>query len=83
MSHFCGEKFLKPCHQLSRFWLENTEWKPCVHQGEALYCFVTLVEGAVFTPALTKQLTTMIREQIAPFAAPDFIQDAPGLPKTR
>jgi acetyl-CoA synthetase len=44
---------------------------------------VTLVEGAVFTPALTKQLTTMIREQIAPFAAPDFIQDAPGLPKTR
>jgi len=44
---------------------------------------VTLVEGAEFTTTLTKQLTLMIREKIAPFAAPDFIQEAPGLPKTR
>ena len=58
---------------------------PVAHaiKGEALYCYVTLVEGAEFTSELTKQLTTMIREKIAPFAAPDFIQEAPGLPKTR
>ena len=52
-------------------------------KGEALYCFVTLNSGASFNPAVEAELRTMIRTKIAPFATPDFIQSAPGLPKTR
>lgn len=52
-------------------------------QGEALYCFVTMNDGCTFDAKVETQLKTMIREKIAPFATPDFIQSAPGLPKTR
>ena len=52
-------------------------------QGEALYCFVTMNDGCTFDTKVETQLKTMIREKIAPFATPDFIQSAPGLPKTR
>jgi len=58
---------------------------PIAHKikGEALYCFVTLNAGANFSKDITTKLKMMIREKIAPFATPDFIQEAPGLPKTR
>jgi len=58
---------------------------PVPHQvkGEALYCFVTMNEGCKFTPEIEASLKLMIREKIAPFATPDYIQAAPGLPKTR
>jgi len=58
---------------------------PVPHQvkGEALYCFVTMNEGCKFTPEIEAALKLMIREKIAPFATPDYIQSAPGLPKTR
>ena len=54
-----------------------------IFQGEALYCFVTMNDGCTFDAKVETQLKTMIREKIAPFATPDFIQSAPGLPKTR
>ena len=40
-------------------------------------------DGCTFDAKVETQLKTMIREKIAPFATPDFIQSAPGLPKTR
>ena len=39
--------------------------------------------GCEFDSKIEGELRTMIREKIAPFATPDFIQSAPGLPKTR
>ena len=48
-----------------------------------MYCFVTMNEGCEFTSKVETELKTMIREKIAPFATPDYIQSAPGLPKTR
>ncbi|CAM4644342.1 acetyl-coenzyme A synthetase, cytoplasmic isoform X1 [Caretta caretta] len=52
-------------------------------KGECLYCFVTLRDGHKFTPALTDELRKQVREKIGPIATPDYIQHAPGLPKTR
>ncbi|XP_074148565.1 acetyl-coenzyme A synthetase, cytoplasmic isoform X2 [Sminthopsis crassicaudata] len=52
-------------------------------KGECLYCFVTLREGHAFTPTLTEELKKQVREKISPIATPDYIQNAPGLPKTR
>ena len=40
-------------------------------------------EGQTFDSKIETELRNMIREKIAPFASPDFIQSAPGLPKTR
>ncbi|XP_005568856.1 acetyl-coenzyme A synthetase, cytoplasmic isoform X7 [Macaca thibetana thibetana] len=52
-------------------------------KGECLYCFVTLCDGHTFSPKLTEELKKQIREKIGPIATPDYIQNAPGLPKTR
>jgi len=52
-------------------------------KGECIYCFVTLKEGQVFTDKLAVELKNMVRTKIGPFAQPDFIQNAPALPKTR
>ncbi|KAK2185502.1 hypothetical protein NP493_232g00016 [Ridgeia piscesae] len=52
-------------------------------KGEALYCFITLKDGAVYTEELEGQLRTLVRTKIGPFAQPDFMQEAPSLPKTR
>ncbi|KAG8446241.1 hypothetical protein GDO86_013910 [Hymenochirus boettgeri] len=52
-------------------------------KGECLYCFVTLRDGHQFSSTLTDQLKKLVREKIGPIATPDYIQNAPGLPKTR
>ena len=52
-------------------------------KGESTYCFVTLKEGKEFTDELVKELIDRVRKKIGPFAQPDFVQNAPGLPKTR
>uniref|UniRef100_A0A8D2Q897 Propionate--CoA ligase n=1 Tax=Varanus komodoensis TaxID=61221 RepID=A0A8D2Q897_VARKO len=52
-------------------------------KGECLYCFVTLKEGHDFTKNLMDELKKQVREKIGPIATPDYIQNAPGLPKTR
>ena len=56
---------------------------PHAVKGEALYCFVTMNDGATFSATTQADLVAMIRAKIAPFAMPDYIQAAPGLPKTR
>nr|XP_033789946.1 acetyl-coenzyme A synthetase, cytoplasmic-like isoform X2 [Geotrypetes seraphini] len=57
----------------------------CPHavKGESLYCFVTLKDETMFTESLSAELKKQVREKIGPIATPDFIQNAPGLPKTR
>ncbi|ELU18819.1 hypothetical protein CAPTEDRAFT_133043 [Capitella teleta] len=52
-------------------------------KGECLYCFITLRENKEFTKDLISELRTAVRKRIGPFAQPDFVQEAPGLPKTR
>lgn len=57
--------------------------RPHPIKGESLYCFVSLNEGATFDPDLVNNLKKLVRQRIGAFAAPDVIQYAPGLPKTR
>ncbi|XP_072917985.1 acetyl-coenzyme A synthetase, cytoplasmic isoform X2 [Hemitrygon akajei] len=56
---------------------------PHAVKGESLYCFVTLKDGHEFTKTLVTELKNQVREKIGPIATPDYIQNAPGLPKTR
>ncbi|CAG4929373.1 unnamed protein product [Parnassius apollo] len=57
--------------------------KPHPVKGESLYCFVILNDGAKFDSDLVDCLKRRVRQRIGAFAAPDVIQYAPGLPKTR
>jgi len=52
-------------------------------KGQGIYAYVTLVADAEPSEALRKELITWVRKEIGPIAAPDVIQWAPGLPKTR
>jgi len=52
-------------------------------KGQGIYAYVTLNKGVEATEALRKALINQVREEISPIAAPDVIQWAPGLPKTR
>ena len=52
-------------------------------KGQGIYAYVTLVDGEEPTDALRKELVAWVRREIGPIAAPDAIQWAPGLPKTR
>nr|VZI52188.1 unnamed protein product [Spirometra erinaceieuropaei] len=53
-------------------------------KGECLHCFVTLKSGlTTLSTDVRQELVNTVRAKIAPFAAPDFIQAAPALPKTR
>jgi acetyl-CoA synthetase len=52
-------------------------------KGQGIYAYVTLKVGVEPTEALRKELIAWVRHEIGPFAAPDIIQFAPGLPKTR
>ena len=57
----------------------------CPHdiKGQGIYAYVTLVVDAEPTEELRKELRDWVRREIGPIATPDFIQWAPGLPKTR
>ena len=57
----------------------------CPHdlKGQGIYAYVTLNAGEVPTEDLRKELVKWVRTEIGPIASPDFIQWAPGLPKTR
>uniref|UniRef100_A0A9J8DBZ6 Acetyl-coenzyme A synthetase n=1 Tax=Cyprinus carpio carpio TaxID=630221 RepID=A0A9J8DBZ6_CYPCA len=57
--------------------------RPHAVKGECLYCFVTLKDHKEFNRTLMDELKRKVREKIGPIATPDFIQNAPGLPKTR
>ena len=52
-------------------------------KGQGIYAYVTLKIGVDPTEALRAELIKWVRREIGPFAAPDAIQWAPGLPKTR
>ncbi|XP_073535149.1 acetyl-coenzyme A synthetase, cytoplasmic-like isoform X2 [Phyllobates terribilis] len=57
--------------------------RPHTVKGECLYCFIILKDGKKFTELISEELKKQVREKIGPIATPDFIQNAPGLPKTR
>ncbi|MFT5239579.1 MAG: acetyl-CoA synthetase [Candidatus Promineifilaceae bacterium] len=52
-------------------------------KGQALYAFVTLVDGVEESAELKAELIKHVRSEIGPIAQPDKIQFAPSLPKTR
>ena len=57
---------------------------PHAVKGEGIYAFVTPMADADADPvALVGELVEQVRTEIGPFAKPDAVQLAPGLPKTR
>ncbi len=52
-------------------------------KGQGIYAYVTLSAGQEPSDALLGELSQWVRTEIGPIAKPDFIQFAPGLPKTR
>jgi len=52
-------------------------------KGQGIYAYVTLKADQTPTDTLRADLVKWVRHEIGPFAAPDVIQWAPGLPKTR
>jgi acetyl-CoA synthetase len=52
-------------------------------KGQGIYAYVTLNVGEEPSEPLRKELVGWVRNQIGPIAAPDAIQWAPALPKTR
>ena len=58
---------------------------PIPHEvkGQGLYAYVTLKDGVHESDDLKKELIMHVRKEIGPIAAPEAIQFAPALPKTR
>ncbi|MGE0210874.1 MAG: acetate--CoA ligase [Parvibaculaceae bacterium] len=52
-------------------------------KGQGIYVYVTLKAGEQPSEELRKELVGWVRKEISPIAAPDLVQWAPGLPKTR
>jgi acetyl-CoA synthetase len=52
-------------------------------KGQGIWAYVTLTADQTPTEDLRRALVQWVRHEIGPFAAPDVIQWAPGLPKTR
>jgi acetyl-CoA synthetase len=52
-------------------------------KGEGIYCYVSLQSGSEGSDELVSELRGWVRKEIGPIASPDYIQWAPGLPKTR
>ena len=52
-------------------------------KGQGIYAYVTLNADVPPTEDLHRALVAHVRAEIGPIAAPDVIQWAPGLPKTR
>jgi acetyl-CoA synthetase len=52
-------------------------------KGQGIYAYVTLMSGETPSEELRRDLVQWVRKEIGAFAAPDLIQFAPGLPKTR
>ena len=52
-------------------------------KGQGIYAYVTLIAGAEPSDDLRMELVRWVRKEIGPIASPDWLQWAPGLPKTR
>ena len=57
----------------------------CPHdiKGQCLYVYVSPMNGITPSDELVKELKAFVADQVGAFARPDYIQWAPGLPKTR
>ena len=51
--------------------------------GQGIYAYVTLMAGEEGTDELKQELVDLVRKEIGPIAKVNYIQWAPGLPKTR
>ena len=52
-------------------------------KGQGIYCYVLLMHGVEASEQLRRALVLWVRKEIGAFAAPDHIQFAADLPKTR
>ena len=52
-------------------------------KGQGIFAFVILNEGWTESTELIGELKNEVRHHIGPFATPDIVLVAPGLPKTR
>ncbi len=52
-------------------------------KGQGIYAYVTLKVNEPPSEELRRELVAWVRQEISPIAAPDLLQWAPGLPKTR
>jgi acetyl-CoA synthetase len=52
-------------------------------KGQGIYAYVTLKVNEPPSEELKRELIAWVRQEISPIAAPDLLQWAPGLPKTR
>jgi acetyl-CoA synthetase len=52
-------------------------------KGQGIYAYVTLRIDEEPSEDLKRELVAWVRQEISPIAAPDLLQWAPGLPKTR
>ncbi len=52
-------------------------------KGQGIYAYVTLNSNAEPSDELKRELVQWVRKEIGPIASPDWLQWAPGLPKTR
>ncbi|RKZ97761.1 MAG: acetyl-coenzyme A synthetase, partial [Gammaproteobacteria bacterium] len=52
-------------------------------KGQGIYAYITLVKGAQPSDELKIEMVKQVRKEIGPIASLDFVQWAPGLPKTR
>ena len=52
-------------------------------KGQGIYAYVTLRADEEPSEELRSELVQWVRKEIGPIAAPDLLQWAPGLPKTR
>jgi acetyl-CoA synthetase len=52
-------------------------------KGQGIYAYVTLKVSEPPSDDLRRELVAWVRQEISPIAAPDLLQWAPGLPKTR
>jgi acetyl-CoA synthetase len=52
-------------------------------KGQGIYAYVTLRIDETPSEDLRRELVGWVRQEISPIAAPDLVQWAPGLPKTR
>ncbi|MHA1992838.1 MAG: acetate--CoA ligase [Candidatus Hodarchaeales archaeon] len=52
-------------------------------KGQAIWAYVTLMQGVEKTEELQKEIKQHVRKEIGPVFQPDVIQFADGLPKTR
>ncbi|PNH11330.1 Acetyl-coenzyme A synthetase [Tetrabaena socialis] len=65
------------------FWGQEAQGYYWQTQGQAIYAFVTLRGHGRQDEAMRKVLADHVRKSIGPFAVPEVIHWAPGLPKTR